>query len=144
MKESAEIVSYLLEANQFPAGSAELPADLKALAKIRIEAKDGPGPVPTFSLVSVVGCLGQGADAQWTVTQATEPQRTRESAPTPRAPDAPVPALGTQTFRLLDVASAKPDASKGKRVEVKGLLMRQPTGAALNVTSIQAVAPSCS
>ncbi len=143
LKESTDIVSYMLEANQFPAGTTELPADLKALESIRIEAREGPGPVPNFSLVSVIGCLAQGTDAQWSVTHATEPLRTRESAPTLRAADAPIPVLGTQTFRLLDVVSAKPDASRGRRVEVKGLLMRQPTGPALNVTSIQSVGPPC-
>lgn len=143
MKEATDLVSLLLQANGFPAGTTELPPDLSALSEIRIEGKDGPTPVPNFSLVVVVGCLTQGPDSQWIVTHGTEPLRTRDSAPTRHAADAAPPATGTQTFRLMDVASTRPENSRGRRVEVKGLLMRQPTGPALNVTSIQSVSPNC-
>jgi cytochrome c553 len=143
-RDSTDIVSYLLEMNQFPAGSEELPENPTALAAIRIEGKTGPGPVPNFSLVRVVGCLIQTADAQWMILHGTEPSRTRESAATRQAADAPAPALGSQTFRLMDAATVRPESSSGRIVEVKGLLMRQPAGITLNVTSIQTVGPACS
>jgi mono/diheme cytochrome c family protein len=141
--EATDLVSFLLEANGFPAGAEPLSTDPATQTAIRIQGKDGPAPVPNFSLVVVIGCLTQGADSQWVLARGTEPVRSRESASSARTPDTPVPAPGTQTFRLLDAASARPQNYKDQAVEVKGLLMRQPAGAALNVTAIQPVAPKC-
>jgi hypothetical protein len=143
VSESIDTVSYLLQVNGFPPGSGELPSDVAALSAIRIEGKNGPAPVPNFSLVLVVGCLTQ-TDTQWLVTRGTDPMRTRDSAPTVGTGALASAPLGTQTFRLMDVTSARPENYKGNKVEVKGLLMRQPAGTLLNVTSIQAIASSCS
>ena len=51
-------VAYLLQVNGFPAGPRELTA--AGAADIRIEDEDGPGEVPSFALVRVVGCLARG------------------------------------------------------------------------------------
>jgi hypothetical protein len=142
--ESTDTVTYLLQANGFPPGAEELPSDAAALSAIRIEGKDGPAPVPNFSLVLVVGCLTQTADTQWIVTRGTEPVRTRDTAPTAGTTALAGAPLGTLTVRLMDVTSARPENYKGHKVEVKGLLMRQPAGTLLNVTSMQTVASSCS
>ena len=48
-------VAYLLQVNGFPAGPREL--TVAEAAGVRIEAEDGPGDVPSFALVSVIGCL---------------------------------------------------------------------------------------
>lgn len=134
-RETVDVVSYLLRMNEFPAGAEELTPDERTLSAIRVENKSGPGPVPNFSLVRVVGCLTQRADKEWVLTRATDPMRTRDTTP-----DAPATstALGSQTFQLMDVAASKPDSLKGQVVQVKGLLMRQPEGTRLNVTSLQA------
>jgi mono/diheme cytochrome c family protein len=138
-RETVDVLSYLLRANDFPAGTQELTPDERVLSAIRVENKGGPGPVPNFSLVRVVGCLSQRPDAQLVLTRGTDPARTRESAPdAPLAPGAATTALGTQTFQLMDVAASRPENFKGQVVEVKGLLMRQPEGTRLNVTSLHA------
>ena len=41
-----ELVAFLLEANGFPAGAADLPADVKALDQIRIESAPGRPVAP--------------------------------------------------------------------------------------------------
>jgi len=139
---SLDITAYILQANAFPSGSNDLTLDAAALSAIRIEGKDGPGPVPNFSLVRVVGCLVQDAPARWIVTRATEPVRAREAAASGAAAILSAP-LGTQTFSLMDVAASSPEAHNGEKVEVKGLLMRQAGGTVLNVTSLLATGSAC-
>jgi mono/diheme cytochrome c family protein len=59
-----DILSYMLKANDFPAGARELTVD--ALAGIKLVGQDGPEPVPDFALVQVVGCLTQrSSDSAW-------------------------------------------------------------------------------
>ena len=143
---SADITSYLLQANEFPPGSEEeLTPDPAILSVIQIQGKDGPGLVPNFSLVLVVGCLEQRSDGEWTVVKATEPVRTRESVPDSGAaePDASARPLGALTFYLMDAAYARPEPLKGQTVEVRGLLIREPGEPRLNVTSIQSLRSSC-
>ena len=136
-RETVDVVSYLLRMNEFPAGAQELTPDERTLSAIRVENKSGPGPVPNFSLVRVVGCLTQRPDKEWVLTRGTDPVRTRESAPDAAAAPGPT-VFGSQTFQLMEVASSKPENYKGQVVRVKGLLMRQPEGTRLNVTSLQA------
>lgn len=38
-EQNADVLAYLFQANRFPAGKTELPADAEGLKKIRIEAK---------------------------------------------------------------------------------------------------------
>ena len=96
-------VAYLLQANGFPAGSRELTA--AGAADVRIEAEDGPGEVPSFALVQVVGCLTRGGDGAWVLTQATPAVRTADpSESSPEALAALVGRpLGTRTFELMAV-----------------------------------------
>ena len=142
-RETIDVVSFLLRANEFPAGSQELTPDERMLSAIRVENKSGPGPVPNFSLVLVVGCLRQRPDSAWVLTRGTDPVRTRESGPDPAAAAGRAATLGSQTFQLRDVASSRPENYKGQIVGVKGLLMRQPEGMRLNVTSLQASGSTC-
>ena len=87
-----DIVAYVLSMNEFPSGTATLaPAEFE---RILIIAKDGPGPVPDFALVTVVGCLARDGAKGWMVTGASEPialvilanLRSRKSRPPWRAP----------------------------------------------------------
>ena len=84
--------------------------DAVALASILIVGEDGPGPVPNFSLVRVVGCLTAGPDGDWILTQGTEPERARngESSLAEAETMAAVP-LGTRTFGLMDVSYLEPE-----------------------------------
>jgi hypothetical protein len=49
---------------------------------------------------------------------------------------------GTTTLQLLGLYAA-PDEHKGKRVEGKGFIVKDPAGDRLNVVSLEMVAPSC-
>jgi len=140
---SLDVVAYVLQANEFPSGSQELIPDAGLLSAIHIQGKDGPAPVPNFSLVRVVGCLTQNAAAEWIVTRGTEPARSRDGAATGNASAVAATPFGTQTYRLMDAAASKPEVHKGEKVEVKGLLMRQASGTVLNVTSLQAAGSAC-
>ena len=137
-----DIVAYMLQVNAFPAGRSELSAD--ATRTIRIEGKGGPGPVPNFALVQLVGCLAPGPDADWTLSNATEPVRTKDPAASTddELKSSQAVALGMQSFRLLN-AYPRPDAYKGHKVEAKGFLIRDPAGNRINVTSVQSLAPRC-
>ena len=137
-----EIVAYMLESNGFPAGDQELLAD--RMATIRVEGRDGPRAVPDFSLVEVRGCLGRDADGNWIVTSATTPVRTRDPSASP--PDAlqamSVARLGTGIFELIYVFPS-PDAYEGHRIEVKGLLLRDPDPDQINLSSLSSIAEMC-
>jgi cytochrome c5 len=137
-----DLVAYMLQVNAFPAGRNELNADV--IKSIRIEGRNGPGPVPNFALVRTVGCLAQGPDAAWTLADASEPVRTKNPAASKgdELNESEAVALGAQTFHLLNVYP-RPDPYKGHKVEAKGFLIRDPGGNRINVTSVQTLAPRC-
>jgi mono/diheme cytochrome c family protein len=137
-----DIVAYMLQVNAFPSGGTELTAG--AIKSIKIEGRNGPEPVPNFALVAVVGCLAQGADAAWMLLNAGEPTRARDPAASKEEElkSAQAVAPGTRKFSLLNVYPP-PDSYKGQKVEAKGLLIRDPAGDRINVTSVQALAPRC-
>ena len=135
-------VAYLLQANGFPAGSRELTAS--GAADVRIEAEDGPGEVPSFALVQVVGCLARGDDATWVLTGATRAVRTddpSESTPEALAALAGRPP-GDRTFELMAVYP-DPAAHAGHTMEAKGFLIRSPDGDRINVSTLGMVADAC-
>jgi hypothetical protein len=143
--EAVDVASYLLSANEFPPGSEELTASSESLSGIRIVGRNGPGPVPNFSLVLVVGCLGQQGDRDWLITHGTEPVRSRDgdAEPATQADSLASRPLGSQTFSLMEVNGYAPETHKGQKVAVKGLLMREARGTRLNVTSLQTVGATC-
>ena len=134
--------AYLLQVNGFPAGSRELTAT--GAADVRIEAEDGPGDVPSFALVSVVGCLERGDGGDWMLTRAAPAVRTAD--PSESSPEA-LGALadrppGTRTFELMAVYP-DPAAHAGHRMEAKGFLIRSPDGDRVNVSTLGMVADAC-
>jgi len=135
-------VAYLLQVNGFPAGPRELTAAVAA--DVRIEAEDGPGDVPSFALVSVVGCLARGDGADWMLTRATRAVRTAdptESSAEALAALAGQP-LGTRAFELMAVYP-DPAAHAGHVMEAKGFLIRSPDGDRINVSTRGMVAEAC-
>jgi mono/diheme cytochrome c family protein len=137
------IVAYVLQKNEFPSGGEDLTAD--AVPVIRVEGKNGPAPVPDFSLVEVVGCLSQKADGSWMVTNASEPVRTRDPKDSPAEA---LPALkakpgGAHTFTLLDPSSVQANPVKDQKVEVKGFLIRKPGDDRINPSSVLTLSPAC-
>jgi S-disulfanyl-L-cysteine oxidoreductase SoxD len=138
-----DALAYLLLQNGFPAGSAEIPRDDAELATILIARKNGPGPLKTGDIVRVAGCLGQRREREWELTRAAEPERTAlESTPGPGGrPPGAIPS-GTGTVRLLN-AFPRPAAHLGHTMQAIGFLVRDAAGDAVNVVSLEMLAPSC-
>src|SRR5581483_2084240 len=139
-----DIVAYLLQANGFPAGKNELGLDPERLEAIEIARRGGRAETPNFSLVQVVGCLGDGPNRSWLLTRTRDPVATRQEQPGAAAlREAGAKPLGTQTFQLVSVAPFKPDAHRGQKVEARGLLYKDSRDALLNLTSLQPVGAGC-
>jgi mono/diheme cytochrome c family protein len=141
--EYLDILAYILQANDFPAGTQELNAE--ALSNIRFEGKAGAEPVPDFALVQTVGCLARDPDGIWRVKQASDPVRTRNPNASASAElhSAAAQPLGKNTFRILDGYSLKVDSHDGRKVKVKGFLIRKPGDDRLNATSVEVVGAVC-
>jgi len=138
-----DIISYVLQNNAMPAGSIELKPDM--LEKVDVIGKDGPQPVPNFAPVLSVGCLVETGENRWTLARASEPVRTRDSfqkiakeiaASATRAP-------GPHNFRLADAENFSAATNVGKKVQVKGVIVRATAGNRINVNSIEPIADSC-
>jgi hypothetical protein len=141
-----DILTYLLQQNSFPAGSAELKLDEKDLANIQV-VKKGMHEIPNFALVELTGCLRQGPGNSWTLTNASDPVVTKEETSTnPQAGP-----LGMQTYLLVSVTAFKPASHQGQKVEARGLIYREPDSSKdnsskdnrINLTSLQMVAANC-
>jgi hypothetical protein len=146
--EVAALIGFVLSANGVPAGSDLLEPDPTLLASILIVGEDGPGPVPNFSLVRVVGCLSRGPGAAWGLTRGTEPVRAVDGGGAVDDADAEARALvgaplGTQTFGLIDAAYLRPDPLEGQKVVVEGLLIRQEEQVRVNATMLTGTGASC-
>lgn len=143
--EYADLVAYMLQANDYPAGEGEITPDHGRLATIRIEGKNGPAPVPDFALVQVVGCLRAAGDKSWVVAKGTEPARVRDPGPSKPAEIQALEAkpLGAQAFQLFDISQGTVESFRNGRVLVKGFLVRRPDQARLNVTWIGALGGAC-
>ncbi len=136
-----DIVAYVLQKNGYPEGDRELTA--ASVDAVRVIRKEGPGPVPNFSLVWVVGCLTQDAEDAWVLSNSSEPVKTRNPAASEGAELelSAATSLGSHTFGLMDVAAQR-KAHAGKKVEAKGLLIRGPRDK-LNLTAMQPVGEAC-
>lgn len=136
-----DILAYILQRNEYPAGTAELTAD--SVKVIQVVGRNGPAPVPNFALVRVIGCLEDRGKGAWRLARSSEPARTRDPAPSTGSERerAAATALGGQEFELMD-AYDEPAGHAGQRVEVKGLLMRG-TPNRVNFSSFQMLESSC-
>ena len=136
-----EIVAYILQANAYPAGKAELAAaDLNA---IQILAKGAEVRVQNFALVQVVGCLAKEENG-WRLTQTGDPVATTAATPTVEAlSQAAEKPLGTRDYRLLSAAPFDPASQQGQKVEARGLIYDEPGNARLTVTSLKSVGSAC-
>ena len=132
-----DLVALILKTNGFPAGTTELAPE--TIANVQIIPKDGPGELPANTLVRIVGCLAPKSGSDWTVTSATDPERTDKT--TVGAEDA-TRALGTRTTALKFVLT-RLDQHVGKRVSVTGLLIGKGGADGINVSSITRVGETC-
>ena len=139
----ADILAWVLEANELPPGKTELRAD--AVGTIQLIGVDGPKPLANLTIVRAVGCLNQEG-ATWALTKAASPRPVRDRVVSGTTPEelkmSAGQALGGQSFPLLSVPQAGTSLA-GHKVQVKGVLNRQNTLERINVMSLESVAPTC-
>lgn len=136
-----EIIAYILQANGFPAGTEDLTAD--AMSHIQIAGNKGPLPLEPGAPVRVIGCMAQGPDKKWQLTQSVGPAKIKGMSPLPDSElaEADQMALGTQTVGLDGDVSAAPQA--GRKLVAKGLLIRTGADARIRVVTLQIVNEAC-
>jgi hypothetical protein len=101
----------------------------------------GPDAVP---IVETIGCLADGANNAWTLSNATEPLKSTPGfSKTEDVKAAEVKPLGSQRIRLIGLVEMHLEEHKGHKVLVKGLLIRDATGQRLNITSLATVSQTC-
>ena len=138
-----DILTFILQANDFPAGTQEL--TMEALPNIQIEEKSGKLEVPSGTLVDVIGCLVQNSDNGWVLDLASEPIRTRDpdNSTEEQLKAREAKPLGTRKFGLMDIAAYHPDSKKGHKVEAKGLLIKNAGDDRINLTALQMTNSMC-
>ena len=132
-----DLLALILKSNGFPAGTNEITPE--AVANVMIAPKGGGGELPNNTLVRIVGCLAPKAGADWTVTNATAPERTEKSV---AGPDDATRPLGDRTTALKFVLM-RLDAHVGKRVSVTGLTIGAGGADGINVSTVSPVANTC-
>lgn len=133
-----DVMALILKSNGLPAGTVEVAPE--SVAKVMILPKGGAGELPNNTMVRLVGCLAGKTGADWTVTNATTPERAeRAGAVVPGAATVP---LGDKTFALKFVLP-RLDAHVGKRMAVTGLLMGAGGVTGINVNTVAPVADTC-
>jgi mono/diheme cytochrome c family protein len=140
-----DILAFVLQANDVPPGSTELSAEVAR--QTLLVGKDGPKPLPTSTPVDVTGCLSQNGGT-WFLMRAGEPVRTinQWEMTEEETGEAKLRPLGDLRFRLQDLTDVPgfvAAALANNRIEVKGLLVRQPGNERINVTAVQQLASGC-
>ena len=117
-----------------------MPREDAALARFAIEGNGGRAAAKTGSLVVASGCLAL-RDREWVLTRATEPEKTALPA-AGAARQAPPPGSGTRDVRLMNVFPS-PAAHSGHTMRATGFLMKSGDADAINVVTLELIAPSC-
>jgi len=145
-KDYRDIVTYILQTNDLPAGAKELTPE--TLTSILLVGKNGPQPLPSSAQVEVVGCMTEDSGNGWFLTAASEPARTLDPFQLAAGDlkSAKDKALGSLVFRLAnlgDLTGFSTEGTIGNKMYAKGILVRQSNGDRINVTALRAVASSC-
>ena len=99
---------------------------------------------PTVDIVEVVGCLQSGPNETWTLGRASAPEvqrRPNTSAEAVKA--AAAKPLGTQQFRLMNIAVFNPASHQGHKMAVRGILIKDPKQPRINTMSFQMLDAAC-
>jgi len=104
-----------------------------------------PQGATAIPIVETVGCLTEGPNRTWTLTNASEPARAgRAGFSRPEEVKAAEGrGLGSQQLRLIGMTEMNPMPHRGHKVLVKGLLIKDADGSRINVTSIKTVGDLC-
>jgi len=98
----------------------------------------------TLDIVEVVGCLSDGPNNTFVLTDATDPVRSTQPSTTKAALDADkTKPLGTQRYVIIGATEWNPASHKGQKMAVKGLMIKDAKETRLNVTSFQMVDNTC-
>jgi len=137
--EYLDIVTYILQINGYPEGSADLlPSHVDGILLV---GSDGSQPQPAGTSVYAVGCLNQNENG-WILTSASVPSRSRTLQET------------EQWFKTLEtepLSSGKMhlegsfDAvgNRGAKVYVKGSLTQRDGKSGIDVSAIRALNSQC-
>lgn len=141
-----DISSYILQMNGLPSGPADLSS--AALPVTLLVGPDGPKPLPSSAQVTIVGCLMEDSGNGFFFTAASEPVRTLDvyQILPEELKEAKVVQYGNQVFRLEDLADVPgltTEGALGFKAVAKGILVRQPKGARINVTALSSLHENC-
>lgn len=141
---SADIVAFILEANNLPSGKTELRPDM--VGRIQLVGLEGPRPLANLTIVRTVGCLSVDAGNTWMLVKAGNMAAVRDRVVEGTTPDelkrSAAQPLGTLTFPLLSVSETA-KKSAGHKVQVKGVLTRQKELDRINVMSLESLSSAC-
>jgi mono/diheme cytochrome c family protein len=141
-QEYLDATAFVLQRNNFPAGSGELTEE--TVGDFWIPGAGGADGLQNYTFVTAVGCLHQDPSRSWLLTNAHELKKTDVPAEgaTPAAVSVPN-GPGEFTFRLLDAISYKPEPHNDHKVLVTGYIVRLGAEIRVNVQSLQTLASSC-
>jgi len=137
---SLDIVAHLLKENGFPPGATELSANTLDGIRVLPGRLKPPPPVTDFSYVEVVGCLTADAHRAWMLTNASPPVSVSARASSERTVSE---ALGAETYHLVDALAYAPQAHKGQKLYVRGLLIRLPGEQRITISTMETLASRC-
>ena len=99
---------------------------------------------PVVDIVEVVGCLQSAPNDMWMLTSATTPALQRRPNTTPEAVKAAAALpLGTQKFRLMNIAVFSPAQHQGHKMVVRGILIKDAKDPRINTMSFQMLDATC-
>jgi mono/diheme cytochrome c family protein len=140
-QEYLDVATYVLQKNNFPAGSAELTSEV--VDSVWIPGAGGGEGLQNYTFVSSVGCLHQDPTRSWLLTKAEELKKVEPGSAAAADAGAATRKPGEFTFRLLDAISHTPEPHNGHKVRVTGHMVRLGAEIRVNVTSLQMVGASC-
>ena len=126
---------------------------LAALVAGQVGLSDRGGPenaappqgAQAVPIVETVGCLVEGPNRTWTLTNAAEPVKAGRAGFS-RPEDVKAAegrGLGSEQWPLIGMTEMNPGPHRGHTVLVKGLLIKDSSGQRLNVTSLKTVGDTC-
>jgi mono/diheme cytochrome c family protein len=141
----ADVLAYMLQRNNYPAGKTELTPDTGTLEMVQILRKGAKPGLQNLSFVQVVGCLEPGPGNRWVLTNSSARPGSRERGVSATEIErARTRALGQDTYTLVSATSFEPATRRGHKVTAKGLLYLQPDDYRLNLTALETLADTCS
>ena len=145
-QEYLDILAYILQRNDFPAGAKELTEP--DLHKVLLVGPKGPQPLPPNASMRTVGCL-KAADGGYRLERSAAPSRVHTADETDQTElgRSATQALGKAVFALNNLDTLGKPLAKlaGRKVQVKGVLndLGQPNARifALSLEDVGSCAP---